>query len=152
MGLRKLLFFFIITLLVINTACSDKGIKKIDIDNITFGTLKIHVNGNLVKDIRLMKNKNLLKKLEEEYNNAKFLSEEKENKEPILTDGNLEEKISGSYINVDEKSSGNNFYIGYKGENTFKVIASGSSFKDGTYVYYIESKDLKNTIENNLGE
>jgi hypothetical protein len=150
--LRKLLFFFIMTLLFINTACSDKGIKKIDIDDITFGTLKIHENGNLVKDIRLMKNKKLLKKLGEEYNNAKFLSEDKENKEPILTDGNLEEKISGSYINIDEKSSGNNFYIGYKGENTFKVIASGDSFKDGTYVYYIESKDLKKTIENHLGE
>jgi hypothetical protein len=152
MGLRKLLFFFIITLLVINTACSDKGIKKIDIDDNTFGTLKIHVNGNLVKDIRLMENNNLLKKLEEEYNNAKFLSEEKENMDPIFTDGVLEEKISASYITVDEKSSGNNFYIGYKGENTFKVIVSGDSFKNGTYVYYIESKDLKKTIENHLGK
>jgi hypothetical protein len=152
MGLRKLLFFFLITLLVIGTGCSDKGIKKIDINDITFGTLKIHVNGTLVKDISLTENKRLLNALEEQYNNSDFLSEEKANNDPILTNATLEEKISASYFNVDEKSSGNNFYIGYKGNNIFKVIASGDSFKDGSYVYYIESKGLKKIIVNHLGE
>jgi hypothetical protein len=147
MGLRKFLFFFI-TLLVLITACSDNGIKKIDINDFANGTLKIHVNGTLVKDISLTENKELIT----QYNNAKFLSEEKENIDPIFTDEGLEEKISASYMNVDEKSSGNNFYIGYKGKDIFKVIVSGDSFKDGLYVYYIESKDLKKTIENHLNE
>jgi hypothetical protein len=150
--LRKLLFFFIITLLVIVTGCSDKGIKKFNINDITFGTLKIHVNGVLVKDISLSENKGLLNALEEQYNNSDFLSEEKANNDPILTDGTLEEKISASYFNVDEKSSGNNFYIGYKGSNILKVISSGDSFKDGSYVYYIESEGLKEIIVNHLGE
>jgi hypothetical protein len=136
--------------MVVVTGCSDDGIRKINTDDITFATLKIHLDGTLVKDISLTENKGLLKELEEHYNNSDFLSEEKENKDPILTDEPLEEKVSASYFNVDESSSVNNFYIGYKGSNIFKVISSGDSFKDGPYVYYIESEELKEIIDNNL--
>jgi hypothetical protein len=104
---------------VVVTGCSDDGIRKINTDDITFGTLKIHLDGTLVKDISLTENNGLLKAPEEHYNNSDFLTEEKENKDPILTDEPLEKNISASYFNVDESLSGNNFYIGYIMERIF---------------------------------
>ncbi|MBT2642729.1 hypothetical protein J7I80_10865 [Bacillus sp. ISL-41] len=151
--MEKLITIFL--MLFIIASCSNKEIKTINPNEITFGTLKIQKDGSLVKDISLMENEKLLKEAVETYNNAKFLSvEEGENEnqvnvDPIPTDGTLEEELSASYFTISVESTGNDYYIGYKGDNIFKVIASGDSFKNRPLEYFLESKDLKEIIIEN---
>ncbi|MBX0358446.1 hypothetical protein [Halobacillus sp. Nhm2S1] len=148
-------FITIILMLFLIAGCSNEGMKTINANEISFGSLKIHKDGTLVKDIRLMKKEKLLKEAIETYNNAKFLSVEKEEKEnhvnidPIPTDGPLEEELTASYFTIIVGSTGNDYYIGYKGDNTFKVIASGDSFKDRPLEYFVESSKLKKIITEN---
>ncbi|WP_409253307.1 hypothetical protein V1502_05165 [Bacillus sp. SCS-153A] len=151
--MKKIIILFL--LLFIIAACSNEEIKTINPNEITFGTLKIHKDGTLVKDIRLTENEKLLNEAVETYNDAKFLSvEEDENKnqvniDTIQTDGPLEEEFSASYFTINVKSTGNDYYIGYKGNNIFKVIASGNSFKDRPLEYFVESEKLKKFIIEN---
>lgn len=148
-------FITIILMLFMIAGCSNKEIKTLNSNEITFGTLKIHKDGTFVKNIKLMENEKLLKEAVETYNNAKFLAVEKGKKEnqvnidPIPTDGTLEEELSASYFTINVESTGNDYYIGYKGDNTFKVIASGDSFKDRPLEYFVESKELKKIITEN---
>jgi hypothetical protein len=135
--------------------CSSDELKKINHEEITFGTLKIYEDGTLVKGIELMENEELLADSIKLYNNSTFLSVEKEETEndvkidPIMTDGQLEETYSASYFTIDVQSTGNNYYIGYKGNGIFKVIASGDEFKERPYEYFIESEELKELIVEN---
>ncbi|MDC3413173.1 hypothetical protein [Terrihalobacillus insolitus] len=149
--MKKFITIFLMFFMIVG--CSNKEIKTINPDEITFGTLKIHKDGTLVKDIRLTENGKLLKETVENYNNAKFFSvEEDENQvniDPIPTDGNLEEELSASYFTINVESTGNDYYIGYKGDNIFKVIASGDSFKDRPFEYFVESEELKEIIIEN---
>jgi hypothetical protein len=142
--------FLIIGLFVLSAGCSDTKFNEINQDEVTFGTLKVHKDGTMVKDISLTENKELLKKIVELYNNSEFLSREQENIDPIFTDGQLEERISASYFTLQTNSSEDTFYIGYRGENIFKGIASGESFKKGPYAYYIENESLKEIIIENI--
>ena len=152
----KILITIFLMLFMI-AGCSNKEIKTINPDEITFGTLKIYKDSTFVNDIRLMENEKLLKEAVETYNNAKYLSvEEDENEnqkqvniDPISTDGNLEEELSASYFTIHVESTDNNYYIGYKGDNIFKVIVSEDSFKDRPFEYFVESKELKEIIIEN---
>lgn len=151
--MKKNITIFLMLFMIVG--CSSNEVKKIHPDEVTYGTLKIHKDGTLIKDISLMEKEKLLKEAVETYNNAKFLSVEKGENEnevnidPIPTDGALEEKFSASYFTINVESSGNDYYIGYKGDNIFKVIASGDSFKDRPLEYFIESKELKKIIIEN---
>ncbi|WP_226086713.1 hypothetical protein [Mesobacillus sp. S13] len=148
-------FITIFLILFMSAGCSNKEMKTINPDEITFGMLKIHKDGTLVNNIRLIENEKLLKEAIETYNNAKFLLVEEGKNEnqvsidPIPTDGTLEEEFSASYFTINVESSGNDYYIGYKGDNIFKVIASGDSFKNSPLEYFVESKKLKEIIMDN---
>lgn len=152
----KRLITILSLIIFVMVGCSNNNeLKKIDIEEITWGTLKIHKDGTLVKDIELMSNENILKEAIKIYNNAKFLSVEEDKNEnlvnidPISTDESLVEKYSASYFTIDVQSTGNNYYIGYKGNNIFKVIASGDSFKEQPYEFFIKSEKLKDIIIDN---
>ncbi len=122
--------------------CSNDGIQKIGSEEVTSGSLKLHRDGTLVKDIPLMEETELLEASVEAYNDAEFIrSEEDDEENPIMTDGPLEETLSASYFSMNVESAGNEYYIGYKADDTFKVIASGDDF-DQPLEYFIESEDL----------
>ncbi|TFB13462.1 hypothetical protein E3U55_15930 [Filobacillus milosensis] len=152
--MKRLFSIFILILFVI-AGCLDDELTKINPDDISYGSLKIHKDGMLVKDISLLENEKLLIDAAEAYNNAEFISfEEEENEnhvniDPIFTDGPLEEEYSASHFNMDSGTEGDNFYIGYKGDNVFKVIAGGEISKNSFNEYFIESKELKEIILEN---
>ena len=108
----------------------------------------------LIKDISLIENEDLLNEAVETYNSAKFHSIERDKNKnqaiinTIQVDGPLKEEISASHFDFNVQEKGNDYYIGYKGENIFKVIASGDSFKGRPHEYFVESKDLKEIIIN----
>ena len=141
------------TLIFLIAGCSN-GSNEINANEVTWGELKIHTDGRLVKDIDLLENKDVLNAFIDIYNDADILSDEENDQahvsiDPISTDESLLEKYSASYFSIDVESTGNHYYIGYKGKDVFKVIASGDEFQEQPSEYFIESKALKQIIIDN---
>ncbi|MBA2176068.1 hypothetical protein H0266_14320 [Halobacillus locisalis] len=141
------------TLIFLMAACSN-GSHEVKASEVTWGTLKIHNDGMLVKDIDLLENKEVLTAVIDIYNDADIQSVEENDQahvsiDPISTDESLLEKHSASHFSIDVESTGNHYYIGYKGHDIFKVIASGDEFKELPSEYFIESRALKEIIIDN---
>ncbi|RWZ58652.1 hypothetical protein EQV77_06705 [Halobacillus fulvus] len=137
------------------TGCTQERLHELPAESITVATLKVYENGVMTKDIDLMEEEKLRAQIVKAYHDAEYLlSKEKEQPhqlkiDPISTDGQLEEEISASYIMLHSKTKENEYYIGYKGADVFKVIASGEGFKDRPDEYFIKSALLTTIVKKN---